>query len=458
VEINSLYINSVTKIFHQVGGKSIMTTETLNISEAQLVDYSKAQNEPSWMTELRQKALKLTETLEMPKPDKTKLRKWDFDAFKQHHVESKSYNDVSELPESVKNIIDIENSKNLIIQHNNDLAFTQVSEQANHNNVIIEGLSKALQDHSELVEKYLMKDAVTVDEHRLTALHTALLNGGVFVYVPKNVVVEDPIQYVVLHDNENASLFNHAIIVTEESAEVTYVENYLSTASGEGNQINIISEVIAGANSNITYGSVDYLDKGFTGHIIRRGVTAADASINWALGLMNEGSQIIDNTTNLIGDRSTSELKSVIVGTGDQKINLTSKIVQYGKETNGYILKHGVMRENASSVFNGIGYIKHGGTKSIANQESRVLMLSEHARGDANPILLIDEDDVEAGHAASVGRVDPEQLYYLMSRGISQKEAERLVIHGFLDPVVRELPIEDVKRQLREVIELKVNK
>ena len=435
-----------------------MTTETLNISEAQLVDYSKAQNEPSWMTELRQKALKLTETLEMPKPDKTKLKKWDFDAFKQHHVESKSYNDVSELPESVKNIIDIENSKNLIIQHNNDLAFTQVSEQANHNNVIIEGLSKALQDHSELVEKYLMKDAVTVDEHRLTALHTALLNGGVFVYVPKNVVVEDPIQYVVLHDNENASLFNHAIIVTEESAEVTYVENYLSTASGEGNQVNIISEVIAGANSNITYGSVDYLDKGFTGHIIRRGVTAADASINWALGLMNEGSQIIDNTTNLIGDRSTSELKSVIVGTGDQKINLTSKIVQYGKETNGYILKHGVMRENTSSVFNGIGYIKHGGTKSIANQESRVLMLSEHARGDANPILLIDEDDVEAGHAASVGRVDPEQLYYLMSRGISQKEAERLVIHGFLDPVVRELPIEDVKRQLREVIELKVNK
>ena len=116
------------------------------------------------------------------------------------------------------------------------------------------------------------------------------------------------------------------------------------------------------------------------------------------------------------------------------------------------------MRENASSVFNGIGHIKHGGTKSIANQESRVLMLSEHARGDANPILLIDEDDVEAGHAASVGRVDPEQLYYLMSRGISQKEAERLVIHGFLDPVVRELPIEDVKRQLREVIELKVNK
>ena len=435
-----------------------MTTETLNISEAQLVDYSKAHNEPSWMTELRKKALELTETLEMPKPDKTKLRKWNFDTFKQHETKGSAYNNLDELPESVKQIIDVENTENLVIQHNNDLAYTQVSDQAKNDGVIIEGLSEALVNHSDLVQKYFMTEAVDIDEHRLTALHTALINGGVFVYVPKNVVVEHPIQYVVLHDDENASFYNHVIILTEESAEVTYVENYLSNASGEGNQINIVSEVIAGANSNVAYGSVDYLDKGFTGHIIRRGTTEADASIKWALGLMNEGSQIIDNTTNLVGDRSTSELKSVVVGTGDQKINLTSKIVQYGKETDGYILKHGVMKENASSVFNGIGYIKHGGTKSIANQESRVLMLSENARGDANPILLIDEDDVEAGHAASVGRVDPEQLYYLMSRGISRTEAERLVIHGFLDPVVRELPIEDVKRQLREVIERKVSK
>ena len=435
-----------------------MTTETLNISEAQLVEYSQAHNEPSWMTELRREALKLTETLEIPKPDKTKINRWDFDSFKQHETTGEVYSSLDQLPEEVKNIIDVEKSENLIIQHNNTLAFSRVSDSASNDGVIVEGLSEALVNHPELVQQYFMTEAVTVDEHRLTALHTALVNGGVFVYVPKNVVVEHPIQYVVLHDDENASFYNHVIIVAEQSAEVTYVENYLSGVSGEGNQINIISEVIASANANITYGSVDYMDKGFTGHIIRRGTTEADASINWALGLMNEGSQIIDNTTNLMGDRSTSALKSVVVGTGDQKINLTSKIVQYGKETDGYILKHGVMRENASSVFNGIGYIKHGGTKSMANQESRVLMLSENARGDANPILLIDEDDVEAGHAASVGRVDPEQLYYLMSRGISQTEAERLVIHGFLDPVVRELPIEDVKRQLREVIELKVNK
>src|SRR5699024_2037325 len=103
-----------------------------------------------------------------------------------------------------------------------------------------------------------------------------------------------------------------------------------------------------------------------------------------------------------------------------------------------------------------IGDIKNGAAGSFANQESRVLMLSPKARGDANPILLIDEDDVEAGHAASVGRVDELQLYYLMSRGITRKEAERLIIHGFLEPVVDQLPVESVRNQLSALIERKI--
>ncbi|HLG28055.1 MAG TPA: SufD family Fe-S cluster assembly protein, partial [Paenisporosarcina sp.] len=160
--------------------------------------------------------------------------------------------------------------------------------------------------------------------------------------------------------------------------------------------------------------------------------------------------------THLVGDGSYGDTKMVTVGRGKQKQNFTTKIIHWGKHSEGHILKHGVMKDEASSIFNGIGKIEHGATKSNAVQESRVLMLNEKARGDANPILLIDEDDVTAGHAASVGRVDPLQLYYLMSRGISKQNAERLVIHGFLAPVVNVLPIEGVKKQLTEVIERKV--
>ena len=165
---------------------------------------------------------------------------------------------------------------------------------------------------------------------------------------------------------------------------------------------------------------------------------------------------ISDNTTFLIGDNSVGDTKTVVGGRGTQKQNFTTQVIHWGKNSDGQILKHGVMKDSASSIFNGIGKIEHGATKANAEQESRVLMLSPKARGDANPILLIDEDDVTAGHAASVGRVDPVQLYYLMSRGITKQEAERLVIHGFLAPVVNVLPIEGVKKQLTEVIERKV--
>ncbi|NJI31955.1 Fe-S cluster assembly protein SufD, partial [Staphylococcus hyicus] len=177
-----------------------MTTETLNISEAQLVDYSKAHNEPSWMTQLRKDALKQSESLEMPKPDKTKIDKWDFDSFKQLETTGKTFETLQDLPKEIDRIINVEASENLIIQHNNTLAYSKVNDKAKEDGVIIEHISEALQNHSDLVEKYFMKDAVTVDEHRLTALNAALMNGGVFVYVPRNVVVEHPIQYVVLHD------------------------------------------------------------------------------------------------------------------------------------------------------------------------------------------------------------------------------------------------------------------
>ncbi len=246
------------------------------------------------------------------------------------------------------------------------------------------------------------------------------------------------------------------MIVAEDNSSVTYVENYIATAEESNGVVNIVTEVFANSNAKVTFGAVDYLAKGTTTYVNRRGVAGKDGRIEWALGLMSEGNTVSENTTYLMGDGSYGDTKTVTVGRGEQSQNLTTSIVHFGKHSEGYILKHGVMKESASSIFNGIGKIEHGASKSNAEQESRVLMLSEKARGDANPILLIDEDDVTAGHAASVGRVDPIQLYYLMSRGIPQTEAERLVIHGFLAPVVNELPIETVKKQLTDLIERKV--
>lgn len=434
-----------------------MTIDTkLPFDQEYISSFSKEANEPSWLLDLRLQALAKAEDLALPKPDKTNISKWNFTAFDKHTSQASTISSVDQLPEVVKALIDTEVVKNLYVQRDQTAAYSTLTEELKSQGVIFTDIQTAAKEHSELVEKYFMKDGVKVDEHRLTALNAALLNGGVFVYVPKNVEVQEPLQAVFVREDEEAALFNHVIVVAEDNSSVTYVENYIATAEESNGVVNIVTEVFANSNAKVTFGAVDYLAKGTTTYVNRRGVAGKDGRIEWALGLMSEGNTVSENTTYLMGDGSYGDTKTVTVGRGEQSQNLTTSIVHFGKHSEGYILKHGVMKESASSIFNGIGKIEHGASKSNAEQESRVLMLSEKARGDANPILLIDEDDVTAGHAASVGRVDPIQLYYLMSRGIPQTEAERLVIHGFLAPVVNELPIETVKKQLTDLIERKV--
>ncbi|WP_342505927.1 Fe-S cluster assembly protein SufD [Sporosarcina sp. FSL K6-2383] len=434
-----------------------MTVETkVALTEQDVRSYSAQMNEANWMADFRADALAKVEQLAMPKPDKTKIDKWNFTEFPVHVVESATYDSLDKLPEEALALIDKEQQKNIYVQHNNTPAYLSLSDELKEQGVILTDIFTASREHSDLVKKYFMTDGVKVDEHKLTALHAAMMNGGVFVYIPKNVVVEEPLQVLFLHDDAQTSLFNHVLVVAEANSSVTYVENYLSTVEEAQGLANIVAEVFTGDNAQVTYGAVDVLAKGFTTYVNRRGVAGRDSRIDWALGLMNDSDTISENITHLVGNGSHCDMKTVVVGRGTQRQNFTTEIVHWGMDTEGFILKHGVMKDAASSIFNGIGRIAKGATRSNAVQESRVLMLSEKARGDANPILLIDEDDVTAGHAASVGRVDPLQLFYLMSRGITKQEAERLVIHGFLAPVVSKLPIEGVKKQLTEVIERKV--
>lgn len=434
-----------------------MTVETkLPYDQDYINQFSQDINEPQWMRDLRMQALEQAESLEMPKPDKTKIGKWNFSQFK-HAVQGEKISSLDELPTEIQEFLDKDKaSENLVIQRNNSVAYASLSKDLQDKGVILTDIFTALNKHEELVKRYYMKDAVSINEHRLTALHAALMNGGIFVYVPKNVELQEPLQAIFWQEDPEVALFNHVLVVADDNSSLTYVENYISGNHKEQTVANIVTEVIAHNNAKISFGAVDNFAEGTTTYVNRRGIAYRDATIDWALGQMNDGNTVSENITHLIGDNSNSNAKAVSVGRGKQIQNFSTKIVHFGKQTEGYILQHGVMKDNATSIFNGIGKIENGASKSNAEQESRVLMLSEKARGDANPILLIDEDDVMAGHAASVGRVDPIQLYYLMSRGISRIEAERLIIHGFLEPVVGQLPIEAVKAQLTQVIERKV--
>jgi Fe-S cluster assembly protein SufD len=435
-----------------------MSTQTvLPIDRARLVELSKQRQEPEWMTNLRTQALELAESLELPKLEKTRIDRWNLNSYGTYKA-SQALKGFEELPEAAKLLLQGETQatpENLLIQQNSGVVFHSVSEELKKQGVIFTSLEEAVASHGDLVQKYFMS-VVDTKENLLTALHTALWSGGVFLYVPKNVQVEVPVQALFLTTDAEASFSPHVLIVAEQHASVTYVDNYVS--EGNLNQLiqNGVVEVVLKPGSKVTFASVHSLNDTVTDLTYRRAVTENDASIEWIVGEMNYGNTMSETATILKGNGSTSDAKIICVGTNDQKLNVTTKAVHFGKSSDSQMITRAVMRDEATAIINGITKIEHGATKANGEQTEKVLMLSPKARGDANPILLIDEDDVTAGHAASVGQVNPEYVYYLMSRGISRQDAERLIIYGFLDPVVSEIPLELVQTQLRGLVERKL--
>ncbi|MDQ0338219.1 Fe-S cluster assembly protein SufD [Caldalkalibacillus uzonensis] len=432
-----------------------MTVETkAELTQEFITGYSKQQGEPEWLLDLRLKGFELSGKLELPKPEKTKISDWNLLTF-THPGEETPISSVEGLPHEVKRVIgDEQGAGNVVIHKNGRAVFQALSEDLKQKGVIFTDIQTAVKEHGDLVKRYLAQ-LVKVDEHQLTAIHTALFNSGVFLYVPKNVEVDVPLQSVFWQENGDVGLIPHILIVAEDNSKVTYVENSIGAEQGTSVN-NYVAEVFVGPGANVTFAAVDNLGKNVTNYVYRRATVDRDGHIDWALGQMHDGNTVSDNLTILKGDGSTGDSKSVVVGRGEQSQNFVQKMIQFGRASDGQILGHAVMKDAARAIFNGISKIEKGATKANGEQTERVLMLSEKARGDANPILLIDEDDVTAGHAASVGQVDKMQLYYLMSRGISKSEAERLIILGFLNPVVEKIPLEGMKKRLIDVIERKV--
>ncbi|MDF2947733.1 MAG: Iron-sulfur cluster assembly protein SufD [Bacillales bacterium] len=422
----------------------------MGLEQQEIINLSNDLQEPSWLQQLRLQALNNIEKLPLPKPDKTKIDKWNFSSIKLDMGKK-----ADSLSGKVKTLISEEINQNLIIINKNNVIQTIQAEDLTSKGVIIKNLHDAVKENEDLVKKHL-GSIFKSEQHKLSALHYSHLNSGLFIYVPKNVVIENAIQ-VVFVQNDGESLFNHVLLVADQHSSITYIENLVSNSNQvEEVASTYVTEVVVGDGANVTYAAIDTLAKGNVAYVSRRANVGRDAKMLWANGVMNDSNTIIENDTYLIGDGAFGDTKIVTIGNGNQIQNFTTKTIHTGKRTEGFILKHGVALEESTSIFNGIGKIEHGASKSDAEQTSRVLMLSKKARGDANPMLLIDENDVKAGHAASVGRIDELQMYYLMSRGISRKEAERLIILGFLAPVIEAIPVETVKKQFLNVIERKL--
>ncbi|MDB5055946.1 MAG: Fe-S cluster assembly protein SufD [Bacilli bacterium] len=431
-----------------------MSTETiLPINRQSVLAQSQSKQEPQWMSDLRLKGLELASTLELPRLEKTRIDRWNLDSYGTY-ITTEVIGSISELPEKTKQLLNEENSGNLLVQRNSGVVYSQLSAELVKQGVLFLDLETALQKHGDLIQTYFMK-AISQDEHRFSALHSALWNGGVFLYIPKNVKVELPLQSLFLTDDAKATFAPHVLIIAEANSSVTYVENWISSAEGE-RVANGMVEVFVKQGAKVQFASVHELDDQVVDLTYRRAIIDNDARMEWIIGELNSGNVVSDTTSILKGTGSSSDAKVICVGTNEQKMNLTTRAVHHGRNSYSDMITRAVMRDQSTAIINGVTKIEKGATGANGQQTEKVLMLSPQARGDANPILLIDEDDVKCGHAASVGQVNPEQIHYLMSRGIAKKEAQRLIIYGFLAPVVSQIPIEKLAEQLQHLVERKL--
>lgn len=412
--------------------------------------FSAEKGEPQWLLDQRKIALSKAEELALPHINQVKYKKWPLFSLDFEGTDSDTGN-VPAFDEMADNPI--------VVQTGSSTIFEQLSADLVEQGVIFTDLNTALTEHPELIQEYYMTKAVQVDEDKMTAAHAAFMNSGMFLYIPKNVVIKEPLEAVFYQDSSSSQHFyKHVLIVAEDNSQFSYLERFQTVGGGtKAAAANVVVEVIAKPGAKIKYSAIDQLGENVTAYINRRGYLMKDATIEWAVGVMNSGNVIADFDSDLVGDGAHAEVKAVAISSGDQVQGVDTRVTNKAPHTVGHILQHGVVLDSSTLTFNGIGHILKKAKGADAQQESRVLMLSDEARGDANPILLIDENDVVAGHAASVGRIDPEEMYYLMSRGLREEEAERLVIRGFLGSVITAIPLRKVQNEIIEVIERKLN-
>ncbi|MEN2515446.1 Fe-S cluster assembly protein SufD [Lactobacillus johnsonii] len=393
------------------------------LTKENLLNFSHKNNESSWLTDLRIKSFERLEELDYPKMQRFSYQDWPL-------IKKKDFSWSNQA----------------------DFSLKEEQKLLEKKGIILTDIFTASKKYPELVQS-TFGSVIKHNEDKLAAYHYAYLNSGLFLYIPKDTILTEPIT-ISLSPTQDTYI-SHLLIVADNNSKVKFLEE-IQDKEKKASSASLMVELIARPGSHIEFSSLDELSQDTTLYFNRRAKIEKDAYVEWAIAFMNDCNTLGDLDSELVGEGSFADSKAIAVTTANQKVGINNRVTNRGPHSTGLINQRGVLLENSRLIFNGIGQIVHGAHGSKADQQNRVLMMSDEAHGDANPLLLIDENDVIAAHAASVGPVDKVQMNYLMSRGIPYDQAQRLVIRGFLGAVLDAIPNKDVRRKMIDILERKL--
>lgn len=419
------------------------------LSESVVREISTQKNEPSWMLEIRLQALKQYESMPIPKwGANLEEINWNDIHYYLKPVD-KAYQSWEDVPDSVRKVFDAigvpEAEKKMLAgvggQYDSEVIYHSLQKVLAKKGVIFLSMDEGLKQYPEIVRKYFGK-VVPCADNKLASLNTAVWSGGSFVYLPKGVKVDLPLQAYFRINSENAGQFERTLIIAEAESSVHYVEGCSAPAFSSASLHAAVVEVIVNERAKVRYTTVQNWYKTVYNLVTKRATVGRDARMEWVD--CNLGSRITMKYPSciLMGEKAHGEMLSIAVAGSGQHQDAGAKMIHLAPNTTSKITSKSISKAGGRSTYRGQVKIVPHAVGARSKVVCDALILDDLSRSDTYPNNQIMTGDATLEHEAFVSRIGEEQICYLMSRGMSQKEAESMIIRGFIDPVIQELPME----------------
>jgi len=438
-------------------------TARRGLSEDVVRDISSKKDEPEWMLKLRLKGLRLFDKKPMPSWG-SDLSGIDFDTIK-YFVRSteKQATSWEELPDDIKNTYDRlgipEAEKQRLVsgvaaQYESEVVYHQINEELERQGVIFVDTDTALREYPELFKEYFAT-VIPVGDNKFAALNTSVWSGGSFIYVPKGVHVEIPLQAYFRINTENMGQFERTLIIADEGSYVHYVEGCTAPIYTSDSLHSAVVEIIVKKNARVRYTTIQNWSNNVYNLVTKRATAAEGATMEWVDG--NIGSKVTMKypAIFLMGEHAKGETLSIAFAGEGQHQDAGAKMVHAAPHTSSSIVSKSVARGGGRTSYRGLVQVLEGAHHSASTVRCDALLVDTISRSDTYPYVDVREDDVSMGHEATVSKVSEDQLFYLMSRGMSEEEAMAMIVRGFVEPIARELPME-YALELNRLIELQM--
>lgn len=410
------------------------------------------QQDPAWYATRRSEALRNFVSLSIPGRDNEEWRRTDtrFDpsAYSMYTAAGES------LPAEIAELVA---TGPAIVQHNSEIVLERLPEELANQGVIFCSMQTALEKHAELVERYLFTRCFEAAEHKLAAQHVAFLSGGAFLYVPPNVEINEMLQIFTWGDADKVGIFNHVLVVADKFSKVAVTE-WLGSPDGVDLFQNGAVEIYAEDGAKVEYTALQTLGDAARSLNPRKAKVGRDASVVWYTGDLGGAKSRADQISFMDADGGHSEAFLLFFSSGDQHMDIGSNMLHTtGRNAHSNIVARGVLTDTSHIVYRGGGHVNDGAKGCTTYQSEKALLLTDDAHHDTIPGLFIHDSEVAgAGHAATVGQLDEAQIFYLMTRGLTRAQASRMIVRGFIGPVVDHITSDAVRAQVERLVDRKL--